>query len=228
MIGALSEATIGIPGPYVEAARYRYDSASPAPYAVERDPFVYDSYSACLFLRPPYEIGGRRFRVRAFGVRTADEVPSEVTLAIAAEVETEGQSSITLADSGGLATYCTPTNGDGIDLPWHEFAAVPSGEGWNGLAVYTPSPSLGARIEWQVWQAETTKPDRKVMVRASKDGGHNWGPWRESSLGELGQYQHRVRFRRFGRGSQFCFQVRVTSPLVMDHLGGVADMEAGE
>lgn len=70
--------------------------------------------------------------------------------------------------------------------------------------------------------------DRKVTIFPSKDGGHNFGPAREQSLGELGQYQHRVRFRRLGRSEQFCFKVRVTGPIVMDHIGAVADMEAGE
>lgn len=70
--------------------------------------------------------------------------------------------------------------------------------------------------------------DRKVTIFVSKDGGHNFGPAREQSLGELGQYQHRVRFRRLGRAEAFCAKIRVTSPIVMDHMGAVIDMEAGE
>lgn len=70
--------------------------------------------------------------------------------------------------------------------------------------------------------------DRKVTIFPSKDGGYNFGAAREQSLGELGQYQHRVRFRRLGRSEQFCAKVRVTSPIVMNHIGAVADIEAGE
>ena len=70
--------------------------------------------------------------------------------------------------------------------------------------------------------------DRKVTLFVSKDGGHNYGAAREQSLGELGQYQQRVRFRRLGRMIDGMFKVRVTSPVVMDHLGAVADMEVGE
>lgn len=70
--------------------------------------------------------------------------------------------------------------------------------------------------------------DRKVTLFVSKDGGHNYGAAREQSLGELGQYPHRVRFRRLGRMIEGTFKVRITSPLVIDHLGGVADMEVGE
>lgn len=70
--------------------------------------------------------------------------------------------------------------------------------------------------------------DRKVMIALSKDRGHNWGPWREKSLGALGQFLHRVRIRRMGRGFNFCVRVRVTSPVHMRHMGAVADMEVGE
>lgn len=70
--------------------------------------------------------------------------------------------------------------------------------------------------------------DRKVTIFPSKDGGYNFGAAREQSLGELGQYQHRVRFRRLGRSEQMCFKIRVTSPIVMNHIGAVADIEAGE
>lgn len=70
--------------------------------------------------------------------------------------------------------------------------------------------------------------DRKVTISVSKDGGHNYGAAREQGLGELGQYQHRVRFRRLGRAESFCAKIRVTSPIVMNHMGAVIEMEAGE
>lgn len=70
--------------------------------------------------------------------------------------------------------------------------------------------------------------DRDVMVAVSKDFGHTWGSWREKSLGQLGQYPRRVRMRRFGESPQFCLRIRVTSPVVMKHMGAVADMDVGE
>lgn len=69
--------------------------------------------------------------------------------------------------------------------------------------------------------------DRKVSISVSRDGGYTWGAWREISLGELGQYRHRVVARRLGLGRQFCIRVRCTSPLNMRHYGGVAEMAAG-
>lgn len=70
--------------------------------------------------------------------------------------------------------------------------------------------------------------DRKVLVAVSRDGGHNWSDWRESTLGEIGEYQKRVRFRRFGQARQFVMKVRVTSPIRADFHGAVLDVEAGE
>lgn len=70
--------------------------------------------------------------------------------------------------------------------------------------------------------------DRKVQVAVSKDGGHNFGDWREASLGELGQYLRRVRFRRFGVGRDFRLKIRVTSPIRADLLTAYIEAEAGE
>lgn len=60
--------------------------------------------------------------------------------------------------------------------------------------------------------------DRKVMFRYSKDGGHNWSGWVERSLGEVGDFQTRVRRYRFGQGRQWVFDIRVTSPMKVDLL----------
>lgn len=225
VIPANAQGTIAIPGVYVTLAQYRYDAEDAAPLAIERDPHTFDDYSACLFLRPPYPLQGRRVRVRAFGISSDSDGAFDVHFAIARERFGEATDTIIDLPDGEL-TVTVPA--DGGDMPWHEFEVIGSHTQWNGLAATSEATSWGARIEWQIWDEPPPPPDRKVWVRASKDGGHNWGPWRESSLGELGQYQHRVRFRRFGRAPQFCFQIRVTSPLVMNHMGAVADIEAGE
>lgn len=70
--------------------------------------------------------------------------------------------------------------------------------------------------------------DRKVLVAISKDGGHHWSDWREASLGEIGEYQTRVVFRRFGTGRGFVMKVRITSPIRADFMGCVGEFERGE
>ena len=54
-----------------------------------------------------------------------------------------------------------------------------------------------------------------LMLRVSKDGGHTYGPEMISSLGAIGEYQHRAQFRRLGRGRSFTFKLRYTDPTVL-------------
>lgn len=69
--------------------------------------------------------------------------------------------------------------------------------------------------------------DRKVLFRYSKDGGNNWSGWVERSLGEVGDFQKRVRRYRLGQGRQWVFDVRVTSPVKADLLAASIQMEGG-
>lgn len=75
--------------------------------------------------------------------------------------------------------------------------------------------------------AEPGPPDRWVRVRVSRDGGHNWGNWRQMSLGQLGEYQDRVSvaMRRWGVARQFCFDIEVSSPIKASLLAAYADYE---
>lgn len=61
--------------------------------------------------------------------------------------------------------------------------------------------------------------DRKVTLRVSKDGGHNFGSTKERSLGEQGEYGKRVTFHRFGQARQLAIAVRVSSPIKATLLG---------
>ena len=66
--------------------------------------------------------------------------------------------------------------------------------------------------------------DRKVQFRYSKDGGNNWSTWVERSLGEVGQFQQRVRRYRLGQGRQWVFDIRVTSPVRADLLAAAVQV----
>ena len=68
--------------------------------------------------------------------------------------------------------------------------------------------------------------DRKVEICYSKDGGYNWSNWREYSLGDLGEYSRRIRINRLGRGRQWVFRIRVSSPVKRDLYGAVAYIES--
>ena len=197
-------------------ARYNYEDGR---QTLDRL-LAYDEGAHYACVVPQYPMAGRQFRVRVTGLQLSSETDEEVLFALGRYYDGDGFSITLDAASYSRTIYTT-----GGDTDWISFPEASNG--FSLLGVYCFLPSWGGQIEWQVWQQPPKVPARKVMVRASRDGGITWGAWRESSLGALGQYQHRVRFRRFGRGSQFCFQVRVTSPLVLDHLGGGADMEVG-
>lgn len=66
--------------------------------------------------------------------------------------------------------------------------------------------------------------DRKLLLSYSDDGGRNWSNWRERSIGELGEYQKRVRFNRLGRFRNRIYRVRITSPVRADILGAVVNL----
>lgn len=66
--------------------------------------------------------------------------------------------------------------------------------------------------------------NRKVLMCYSDNGGRTWSNWRERSLGEQGEYQKRVRFNRLGAFRARIWRIRVTSPVRVDFLGGVAQL----
>ena len=67
--------------------------------------------------------------------------------------------------------------------------------------------------------------DHYVEICYSKDSGRNWSNWRRRSLGAIGEYEQRVKLLRLGRGRQWVFKIRVSSPRKHDLLGAVAYIE---
>jgi len=67
--------------------------------------------------------------------------------------------------------------------------------------------------------------DHTCLVCYSKDGGRNWSNWREMDLGAVGEYQKQLKMNRLGRGRQWVFKIRVSSPRKHDLLGAVLTVE---
>lgn len=57
-----------------------------------------------------------------------------------------------------------------------------------------------------------------IDVRYSKDGGRNWSDWRKLDMGSTGDFTQRLQMRRFGRGRQWVFQIRITDDVRCDIL----------
>jgi hypothetical protein len=64
--------------------------------------------------------------------------------------------------------------------------------------------------------------DPKVMLRYSVDGGNAWSNEMQGDLGRIGDRTEKVRFRRFGLGADWAFEVGVSDPVDVVISGGVA------
>ena len=68
--------------------------------------------------------------------------------------------------------------------------------------------------------------NRKVQLCYSDDGGQTWSNWRERSLGEVGEYEKRVRFHRLGSFRNRVWRFRVSSPIQRDVITAVVLLSA--
>lgn len=67
--------------------------------------------------------------------------------------------------------------------------------------------------------------DHFVTVSYSKDGGRNWSNIKRRSIGQIGQYQQRIKLRRLGLGRTWIFKISVSSARKRDLLGAVVTAE---
>lgn len=61
--------------------------------------------------------------------------------------------------------------------------------------------------------------DPQVMLRVSKDGA-SFGREMWRGLGAIGQFKHRVRFHRLGKGTDWLFEISVSDPVLSVLMGG--------
>jgi hypothetical protein len=57
-----------------------------------------------------------------------------------------------------------------------------------------------------------------IELSVSKDGGYNFGPWRQRSLGSVGTFIKRIEWLQLGRASEWIIRVRVSAPIKRDLL----------
>lgn len=67
----------------------------------------------------------------------------------------------------------------------------------------------------------------EVRIRYTKDGGYTYSLWRTISLGEVGEYQDRVRcrLRRIGMARTLAFEIEDSSTVPHDVIAMVAQIE---
>jgi hypothetical protein len=52
-----------------------------------------------------------------------------------------------------------------------------------------------------------------VYLQVSRDAGHTWGSWMQTTLGKIGNYTDRAEWRRLGQARTWSFKVRMTDPV---------------
>lgn len=71
-------------------------------------------------------------------------------------------------------------------------------------------------------------PNDSVMLSWSDDGGYTWGKERTVKLGEYGQYNKKIQFRRLGSSTTRTFKVRLSTKSMVNILKASLDVEEGE
>jgi hypothetical protein len=64
-----------------------------------------------------------------------------------------------------------------------------------------------------------------VLLSWSDDGGHTWSNEHEASLGAMGKYKNRAKWRRLGAGRDRVFRVAMSDPVPVTWLGAEIDAE---
>jgi len=62
--------------------------------------------------------------------------------------------------------------------------------------------------------------DPKMMMSYSDDGGHTWSNERTATMGKIGEYAARCRWRRLGRARDRVYRCSVSDPVKVVILGG--------
>jgi hypothetical protein len=68
--------------------------------------------------------------------------------------------------------------------------------------------------------------DPKIMLQYSDDGGHTWSSERWRSLGKIGNYRLRVKWRMLGRSSERVYRLQVSDPIKVVFLAAKIDTVA--
>jgi len=79
------------------------------------------------------------------------------------------------------------------------------------------------QLDMQVGIGSTNNDeDTKIWLSYSKDGGHTFSNEIERSIGDIGDYAHRVIWRRLGSGRNWVFRIRTWSPFRVVYKGLIA------
>jgi hypothetical protein len=68
----------------------------------------------------------------------------------------------------------------------------------------------------------------KVWLEISRDGGRTWGPRKERSTGDVGDYREKVVWRRLGKARDWLFRFSTTDMADVQWIEAYGDLEVGQ
>jgi len=75
-----------------------------------------------------------------------------------------------------------------------------------------PIRFTSVQLDMQEGVGDPNVSDTSIWLSYSKDGGHTYSSEVERSIGDTGEYDHRVIWRRLGRGRNWVFKIRTWTP----------------
>lgn len=82
-------------------------------------------------------------------------------------------------------------------------------------------------LDVQPGTATAIGQDPQAMLQWSDDGGRTWSNEYWASLGRVGEYEHRVIWRRLGSFRRRMFRLKITDPIDVLILGATAEISKG-
>ena len=122
-------------------------------------------------------------------------------------------STAVLPDQGaGTFGYQTAAPTTSADMP----VFAPTLTGTDSLTAYS-GPLYDVPLQQTAEQAALSNP--QAMLRWSSDGGRTWSSESWSSIGRVGEYKARVRWRRLGRARDRVYELTISEPIKVAILG---------
>lgn len=87
--------------------------------------------------------------------------------------------------------------------------------------------SLQIDMETGVGGVLTKDENPQAMLRWSDDGGHTWSNSHWTTMGRIGEYKTRARWRRLGWSRDRVFEVSITDPVKVCLIGATAEVQVG-
>jgi len=142
------------------------------------------------------------------------------------------------ADNGSIQKWlrswrALPTGQNNLKRTAHHTLQLDceSGVGLNGIDPLDPEPPIDDTLDlnfvlqqYEVYETPVTTVgvNPKVMLRWSDDGGHTWSNEHWSEMGRIGQYGHRVFWRRLGMTMKLrdrVYEISGTDPVKIAIMG---------